>query len=47
MAALTCDKTLMRFTAADGADRHCGMQNRSLPNARVLDWLDETFDANG
>ncbi|MGX1098991.1 hypothetical protein ACSSVZ_003035 [Amorphus sp. MBR-141] len=23
------------------------MQNRSLPNARVLDWLDETFDANG
>ena len=47
MAALTCDKTLMRFAAAEGADGHCEMQNRSLLNARVLDWLDETFDANG
>ena len=47
MAALTCGKTLMRFTGADGADGHCEMQNRSPLNARVLDWLDETFDANG
>jgi len=42
--ALTCPKTLMRFTAAEGADRHCEMGNRSLLNRRVLDWLDEQFD---
>lgn len=43
--ALTCPKTLMRFTAAEGADGHCEMQNRSLLNHRVLDWLDEQFAA--
>jgi hypothetical protein len=31
----------MRFTAAEGADGHCEMANRSLLNRRVLDWLDE------
>ena len=41
--ALTCPKTLMRFTAAEGADGHCEMGNRSLLNHRVLDWLDEQF----
>jgi acetyl esterase/lipase len=41
--ALTCPKTLMRFTAAEGADGHCEMGNRSLLNRRVLDWLDEQF----
>lgn len=40
---LTCPKTLMRFTAAEGADGHCEMGNRSLLNHRVLDWLDEQF----
>ncbi|MGV1792289.1 alpha/beta hydrolase family protein [Rhizobium sp. A37_96] len=44
--ALTCPKTLMRFTAAEGADGHCEMQNRSLLNRRVLDWLDEQFDVH-
>lgn len=39
--ALTCPKTLLRFTAAEGADGHCEMRNRSLLNGRVLDWLDE------
>lgn len=39
--ALRCPRTLMRFTAAEGADGHCEMQNRSLLNQRVLDWLDE------
>jgi len=34
---------LMHFTAAEGADGHCEMGNRSLLNRRVLDWLDEQF----
>ncbi len=39
--ALGCPKTLLRFTAAEGAGEHCEMKNRSLVNRRVLDWLDE------
>ena len=42
-AKLTCRKALIRFTAADGADGHCEMRNRSLLNRRVLDWLDDIF----
>jgi alpha-beta hydrolase superfamily lysophospholipase len=38
---LQCPKTLLRFTAAEGAGEHCEMMNRSLVNRRVLDWLDE------
>lgn len=41
--ALECPKTLMRFRAAEGADGHCEMRNRSLLNGRVLDWLDAQF----
>ena len=41
--ALTCPKTLIKFTASDGAGMHCEMMNRSLFNRRALDWLDETF----
>jgi hypothetical protein len=41
--ALCCPKTLMRFTAAEGASGHCEMENRSLLNRRALDWLDELF----
>lgn len=41
--ALSCPKTLMRFTAAEGAAGHCEMGNRSLLNRRVFDWLDEQF----
>lgn len=37
---LTCPKTLLRFSAAEGAGSHCEMRNRSLLNRRVLDWLD-------
>jgi pimeloyl-ACP methyl ester carboxylesterase len=39
--ALRCPKTLLRFSAAEGAGDHCEMQNRSLLNRRVLDWLDD------
>jgi alpha-beta hydrolase superfamily lysophospholipase len=41
--ALRCPKTLMHFTAAEGAGGHCEMENRSLLNRRVLDWLDDQF----
>jgi pimeloyl-ACP methyl ester carboxylesterase len=41
--ALRCPKTLLRFSAAEGAGDHCEMQNRSLLNRRTLDWLDEQF----
>jgi pimeloyl-ACP methyl ester carboxylesterase len=39
--ALTSPKTLMRFTAAEGAGDHCEMGNRSIINHRMLDWLDD------
>jgi len=42
--ALRCPKTLRRFSAAEGAGMHCEMLNRSLLNARALDWLDEQFE---
>jgi pimeloyl-ACP methyl ester carboxylesterase len=43
--ALACPKTLLRFTAAEGAGEHCEMMNRSLVNRRVLDWLDDRLGA--
>jgi alpha-beta hydrolase superfamily lysophospholipase len=44
---LRCPKTLIRFTAAEGAGEHCEMHNRSLFNRRALDWLDETLGMTG
>jgi pimeloyl-ACP methyl ester carboxylesterase len=41
--ALKCEKTLLRFTAADGAGEHCEIFNRSLLNDSVYDWLDDLF----
>jgi hypothetical protein len=38
--ALRCPRDLIRFTAAEGASDHCEMNNRSLLNRRVFDWLD-------
>lgn len=43
MDALRCPKELLNFSAAEGGGDHCEMQNRSLLNRRVLDWLDEQF----
>jgi Alpha/beta hydrolase family len=40
---LTCTKSLINFTAAEGAGEHCEMLNRSLVNRRVFDWLDGVF----
>ena len=39
--ALRCPKTLLRFTAAEGAGDHCEMRNRTLLDQRVFDWLDD------
>lgn len=41
--ALRCPRTLMRFSATEGAGDHCEMRNRSLVNRRVLDWLDDVL----
>jgi hypothetical protein len=37
---LTCEKTLLRFTAAEGGDLHCEPRAPTLRNQRVFDWLD-------
>jgi alpha-beta hydrolase superfamily lysophospholipase len=42
-AAALPDATVIDFTAAEGADGHCEMMNRSLVNRRALDWLDGVF----
>jgi alpha-beta hydrolase superfamily lysophospholipase len=41
--ALTCPKTFVRFTSAEGAGEHCEILNRSLFHQRAFDWLDEVF----
>ena len=41
--ALQSPKTLISFTAAEGAGNHVETFNRSLLNARVYDWLDDVF----
>jgi dienelactone hydrolase len=40
---LTCKKTLMRFTEAEGAGAHCQVGANRLAFARIYDWLDETL----
>jgi dienelactone hydrolase len=40
---LTCQRTLMRFTDADGAGAHCHGGAQRLACPRILDWLDETL----
>jgi pimeloyl-ACP methyl ester carboxylesterase len=44
---LTCPKTLMRFTASEGAGAHCQVGAGRLAFARIYDWLDETFGFTG
>ena len=40
---LTCPKTMIRFTTAEGAGAHCQCGADRLANARIFDWLDNTF----
>lgn len=44
---LECPKTLLRFTAAEGANQHCEPMAPILRSHRVLDWLDETLGRMG
>ena len=41
---LTCERTLLRFTAEEGAGAHCQAGAQRLAYARVFDWLDEVID---
>jgi pimeloyl-ACP methyl ester carboxylesterase len=40
---LTCPKTLMLFTAEEGAGAHCHTGAMRLSIARIFDWLDDTL----
>ena len=40
---LTCRKTMVRFTTAEGAGAHCQVGASRLAFARIFDWLDETL----
>ena len=42
---LTCKRTLLSFTNADGAGAHCEIGAARFAFARILDWLDETLAA--
>jgi len=42
---LTCPKTLMTFTDAEGAGAHCEIGASRLAYARIYDWLDEALAA--
>lgn len=45
LAELTASvSTLIRFTAAEGADGHCQPLARTLTAQRMFDWLDERLD---
>lgn len=41
--ALRCPKTLLTFTAAEGAEEHCHEGALTLFHQRMFDWLDETL----
>lgn len=45
--ALKVPKALRIFTAADGADAHCQINNWGLMQQVVFDWLDEVFHYTG
>src|SRR5262245_4785326 len=40
---LACPKTLVPFSASDGADVHCEPKGYGLRDLRVFNWLDETL----
>jgi len=42
---LTCPKALLRFSASEGAGAHCHSGAQRLAFGRILNWLEETFDA--
>ena len=44
--ALSCPKTLVKLTAAEGADLHCEPKAPGLRAQRIFDWLDATLNRN-
>jgi alpha-beta hydrolase superfamily lysophospholipase len=46
VAALTCEKEYVRFTAAEGAGDHCEAGARTLYHARSFAWLDQLLRPN-
>lgn len=44
--ALTCPKTFIQFSDADGAGMHCETLNRSMANRVIIDSLDEKLDVH-
>jgi pimeloyl-ACP methyl ester carboxylesterase len=44
---LTCPKTILKFTDAEGAGAHCEVGASRLAFARIYDWLDETLAWSG
>ncbi len=40
---LTCPKTMIRFTTAEGVGAHCQCGTDRLAAARIFDWLDKTL----
>jgi alpha-beta hydrolase superfamily lysophospholipase len=40
---LTCPKTMIRFTDAEGAGSHCQVGAHRMAFARIYDWLDDTL----
>jgi dienelactone hydrolase len=40
---LTCTKTLLRFSSAEGAGAHCHTGAQRLASARIYDWLDDVL----
>jgi alpha-beta hydrolase superfamily lysophospholipase len=44
---LTCPRTMIRFTDAEGAGAHCAVGASRLAYARMYDWLDETLAVVG
>ena len=40
---LTCPKTLVPLSAADGADLHCEPKGYGLRDLRIFNWLDDTL----
>jgi len=46
-AALTCPKTLLRFTTEEGAGAHCHVGAHTLFHQRAFDWLDDVVGSSG
>lgn len=44
---LTSPKTLLKFTSEESAQAHCQMGAVAISNAKILEWLGDTFKMKG